>query len=58
MRRNGTMAIFKCNVCGYLYDEAGNDKLLGMINYLLKKPDEDRTNAKTGEDNKTDNQTM
>lgn len=41
-----------------LYDEAGNDKLLGMINYLLKKPDEDRTNAKTGEDNKTDNQTM
>lgn len=29
-----------------LYDEAGNDKLLGMINYLLKKPDEDRTNAK------------
>ena len=41
-----------------LYDEAGNDKLLGMIKYLLKKPDEDRTNAKTGEDNKTDNQTM
>ena len=41
-----------------LYDEAGNDKLLGMINYLLKKPGEDRTNAKTGEDNKTDNQTM
>ena len=41
-----------------LYGEAGNDKLLGMINYLLKKPGEDRTNAKTGEDNKTDNQTM
>ena len=31
-----------------LYGEAGNDKLLGMINYLLKKPGEDRTNAKTG----------
>lgn len=41
-----------------LYGEAGNDKLLGMINYLLKKPNGDMTDAKTGEDNKTDNQTM
>ena len=41
-----------------LYGEAGNDKLLGMINYLLEKPNEDRTDAKTREDNKTDNQTM
>ena len=32
MRRNGTMAIFKCNVCGYLYDEAGNTLFSALPN--------------------------
>ena len=41
-----------------LYGEDGNDKLLGMMNYLLKNSDEDRTDAKTATDNGTENQTM
>lgn len=41
-----------------LYGEDGNSKLLGMMNYLLKKSDEDRTNANAETVNGTENQTM
>ena len=38
-----------------LYGEDGNSKLLEMMNYLLKKSDKDRTDAKTETDNGTEN---